>query len=224
MQLPLRESATIVLSTHAVSDDCRNAWLCRPVTVVRPHAPLVWRNNNDGRVVTCPFSIMCGRGSFKGPIAIGRRKSPYIPCPPTHSTGRGERSTSGPKSGSKTEVHRSSTALSSCHFMSLPKVTEVSPNAGELADGQEIAGDDPNESPLRHHLLTDPRLQRVYLICPSPRPIRSDVGETHPLTGDCRAICVSSAGRLAALESARGYSQETAPSNAEASCRSRQGS
>jgi hypothetical protein len=36
------------------------------------------------------------------------------------------------------------------------------------------------ESPLRHHLLTDQRLQRVYLICPSSRPIRSDVGDTPP--------------------------------------------
>jgi hypothetical protein len=66
-------------------------------------------------------------------------------------TGRGEGSTSGLQSGSKTGVHRGSTALSSCHSMSLPKATEVPTNAGELAESREIAGDGPNESPLRHH-------------------------------------------------------------------------
>ncbi len=60
--------------------------------------------------------------------------------------------------------------------MSLPKVTEVPTNAGELAECREIPDDGPNESPLRHHLLTDERLQRVYLICPSSRPIRSNFG------------------------------------------------
>ena len=35
--------------------------------------------------------------------------------------------------------------------MSLPKVTEVPTNAGELAECREIPEDGPNESPLRHH-------------------------------------------------------------------------
>jgi hypothetical protein len=59
-------------------------------------------------------------------------------------------------------------------------VTEVPANAGELAERREIAGDGANESPLRHHLLTEQRLRRVYLVCPSSRPIRSDVGDTPP--------------------------------------------
>jgi hypothetical protein len=35
--------------------------------------------------------------------------------------------------------------------MSLPKVTEVPTNAGELAESREIPEDGPNESPIRHH-------------------------------------------------------------------------
>jgi len=44
----------------------------------------------------------------------------------------------------------------------------------------ECAEGRPERIPLRHHLLADQGLQRVYLICPSSRPIRSDVGDTPP--------------------------------------------
>jgi hypothetical protein len=78
-------------------------------------------------------------------------KSPYIPFPPSRCTGLGESPTSGLKNGSKTGVHRGSTARPSCHSISLTKVTELPTNAGELAKSGEIRENGPNESPLRHH-------------------------------------------------------------------------
>ena len=80
--------------------------------------------------------------------------------------------------------------------MSLAKVIEVPTNVGELVESRESAVDGPNESPLRHHLLTDQRLQRVYLICPSPRPIRSDVGATPPAIEPSEAEGVEAHRRL----------------------------
>ena len=64
--------------------------------------------------------------------------------------------------------------------MSLAKVTEVPTNAGELAAIGELAGDGPNESPLRHQLVTDQRLLRYYLMRPSLRPIFGDFGGPFP--------------------------------------------
>jgi hypothetical protein len=50
----------------------------------------------------------------------------------------------------------------------------------KIQRGVECAEGRPERVSLRHHLLTDQRLLRVYLICPSSRPIRSDVGDTPP--------------------------------------------
>lgn len=68
----------------------------------------------------------------------------------------------------------------SCYSVSLAKVLEPPIEADELHVSSRFSSSRPNESPLRHQLVTDQRLLRYYLMRPSLRPIFGDFGGSFP--------------------------------------------